>query len=79
MSEGNSRPWQDILRDFLCFSPDGGEDCISEGKMSSDSIKTYFKPLMDWLDEQGLYFILNMQSSDNLLYRKLLWIPDQME
>ena len=43
MSEGNSRPWQEILKDFLCFKEGGGEDCISQGKLSASSIQKYFE------------------------------------
>ena len=58
MSEGNSRPWQEILKDFLCFKEGGGEDCISDGKLSASSIQKYFEPLLAWLDEQRKQLLL---------------------
>ena len=46
--EGNSRNWQDLLKEFLC-----GSDDTCDGELSGKSLKKYFAPLDKWLDEQA--------------------------
>jgi len=49
LMEGNSRPWQDLLHEFLCHDVEG--EC--NGQLSGDSLLKYFQPLEKWLDEQA--------------------------
>jgi len=46
---GNSQPWQDVLKNFLC----GDQDGPCNGELSGDALVKYFKPLQEWLDQQA--------------------------